>query len=117
LQAFTANLGMNEDIGSGARRPITTMLLLAIVTAQALDPARIVVLGIIFGLAGIAANRTVGRLGLGFGAVVVALAFPYLVFGQTGMPAQMSALAGLLSNAIILAVLVGLARLWRSRFV
>ncbi len=92
------------------------MLLLAIVTAQVLDPARIVVLGIILGLTRLVDSRTVGHLGLVFGAVVVAFAFPFLVLGQTGMLARMSALVGLLSNAVIIAVLMGLARLWRGRF-
>ena len=91
------------------------MLLLAIVTAQVLDPVRIVVLGIVFGLARLAADRTVGQLGLVIGAVIVAFVFPFLVLGQTGMLAQMSALAGLLANAIIIAVLMGLTRLWRGR--
>ena len=91
------------------------MLLLAIVTVQVLDPVRIVVLGIIFGVTRLAANRTVGLLGLGTGAVMAAFVFPFLVLGQTGMLAEMSALAGLLANALIIAVLMGLTRLWHGR--
>lgn len=92
------------------------MLLLAIVTAQVLDPLRIVVLGVLFGLARVPANRIAGLLGLVLGAVIVAAAFPFLIFGQTGTLAWTSALAGLLSNAVVIAVLMGRARLWRGRF-
>ncbi|WP_146770306.1 hypothetical protein [Mesorhizobium hawassense] len=88
---------------------------MAIVTAQVLDPVRIVVLGIIFGVTRLASNWTVGLLGLVVGAVIVAFAFPFLVLGQTGMLAEMSALAGLLANALVVAVLMGLTRLRRGR--
>ncbi len=89
------------------------MLLTAIIIAQILDPVRIILVGIAF-----FACRLAERQGAGWLALIVALAaiaafFPFVIFGQTGDAAWITAAVGVISNALIVLVLAGLQKLYR----
>lgn len=90
------------------------MALLAIFVAQALDPIRVIVLLILFGLTRLATNYGAGWFGLAVGYVLISVAWPGIRDGYTGPLAGTIFLAGFLSNALILGVALLAARLWRS---
>jgi len=92
------------------------MLLTTIVIAQILDPLRILLVGIAYFLSRLVERPGMGRLGLLAAIVVIAAGFPFVIFGQSGSVAWMTAAIGVISNALIAAVVAGLLRLQRRFF-
>lgn len=92
------------------------MLLTTIVISQILDPLRIVLVGIAYFLTRWVKWPGMGWLGLLAAIVVIAAAFPFLILGQSGDIAWTTAAIGVISNALIAAVVAGLLRLQRRFF-
>lgn len=89
------------------------MLLTAIVIDQILDPLRILLIGIAYFLSRLVERPGLGWFGLLAAIFVIAAAFPFVMFGQSGDIAWTAAAVGVISNALIAAVLAGL--LWLQR--
>lgn len=89
------------------------MLALAVLVAQITDPIRIIAVGILLLLTRMAANRGAGWLGLVVGCVVLSWFFSFVVLGQTGQFAWDSATVGVVANAVVVLVLIGLLALYR----
>lgn len=89
------------------------MVALAVLVAQITDPIRIIAVGVLLFLTSLAANRGAGWLGLVVGCVVLSWFLSFVVLGQTGQFAWDSATVGVVANAIIAAVLIGLLALYR----
>ncbi|MBZ9672115.1 hypothetical protein FJ970_11380 [Mesorhizobium sp. B2-1-8] len=92
------------------------MLLTVIVIAQILDPLRIVLVAIAYFLSRLAGRPGAGWLGLVAAIVVIAIGYPSAILGQSGDIAWMSGAVGVISNALIAAVMAGLLRLQRRFF-
>ncbi|MBZ9708397.1 hypothetical protein LB543_16865 [Mesorhizobium sp. ESP7-2] len=92
------------------------MLLTVIVIAQILDPLRIVLVAIAYFLSRLAGRPGAGWLGLVAAIVVIAVGYPSVILGQSGDIAWMSGAVGVISNALIAAVMAGLLRLQRRFF-
>ncbi|RWE29592.1 MAG: hypothetical protein EOS78_29735 [Mesorhizobium sp.] len=92
------------------------MLLTAIVIAQILDPLRIVLIAIAYFLSLRVKQPSVSWLGLVAAIVIIAIGYPFVVLGQSGDIAWMSGAVGVISNALIAAVVAGILRLQRRFF-
>ena len=92
------------------------MLLITIVIAQMLDPLRIVLVGIAYFFSRLVERPGAAWLGLFAAIVVIAAGFPFAVLGQSGDIAWTTAAIGVISNALIAAVVAGLLRLRRRFF-
>jgi small multidrug resistance pump len=92
------------------------MLLTTIVISQILDPLRIVLVGIAYFLSRLVKRPGMGWLGLLAAIVVIAAGFPFVISGQSGDIAWTTAAIGVISNALIVAVVAGLLRLQRRFF-
>ncbi|TGT46479.1 hypothetical protein EN808_04140 [Mesorhizobium sp. M8A.F.Ca.ET.165.01.1.1] len=92
------------------------MLLTAIVIAHILDPLRIVLIAIAYFLSLRVKQPSVGWLGLVAAIVIIAIFYPFVILGQSGDIAWMSGAVGVISNALIAAVVAGLLRLQRRFF-
>ncbi|RVD53061.1 MAG: hypothetical protein EOS30_01820 [Mesorhizobium sp.] len=92
------------------------MLLTAIVIAQILDPLRIVLIAIAYFLSLRVKQPGVGWLGLVAAIVIIAIFYPFVILGQSGDIAWMSGAVGVISNALIAAVVAGLLGLQRRFF-
>lgn len=89
------------------------MGLLAVLVAQTLDPTRILAVAILLFMCRLAANRGAGWLALIVGSIVLSWFFSFAMLGQTGDFALNSASVGVASNAVIIAVLFSLLKLYR----
>jgi hypothetical protein len=90
---------------------------LAVLVAQIVDPIRIIAVASLLFLCRLATNRGAGWLALIVGIVVLAWFFAFVMLGQqTGDPAWNSAAVGVISNAVIVAILLGLLSLYRRFF-
>ncbi|MBZ9799174.1 hypothetical protein [Mesorhizobium sp. ES1-4] len=92
------------------------MLLTAIVIAQILDPLRILLVAIAYFLSRLASRPGVGWLGLVVAIVALAVGYPPVILGQSGDIAWISGAVGVISNALVAAVVAGLLRLQRRFF-
>lgn len=90
------------------------MGVIAIIVAQVLDPVRIVALALTVWLSRLVVQPALRWLILLVGVVLVAVVISQVVLGHTGQFATLSTTAGFVSNAVIVAIILGLRRLLRA---